>query len=81
MSDFDRVFWVVFLDSNTLICEIGSVSVDFWIFDGVFSNSENSVPNERFFGIWFGIERFSTPILFKRVVLFNVFKIVFFSYL
>ena len=77
MSDFDRVFWVVFLDSNTLICEIGSVSVDFWIFDEVFSNSENSISNKRFFGIWFDIERFFTLILFDRVVLFDVFEIVF----
>ena len=43
----------------------------------MFSNSENSIPNERFFGIWFGIERFSTPILFDRGFLFDVFGIVF----
>ena len=78
MSEFDRMFWVVFLDSNILIYEIDSVSIDFWNFDGVFSNSENSIPNERFFGILFDIERFSSSILFDRVVLFNVFEIVFF---
>ena len=78
MSDFDRVFWVVFLDSNILVCEIDSISIDFWIFNGVFSNLENLVSNKRFFGIWFGIERFSTLILFDRGFLFNVFGIVFF---
>ena len=43
----------------------------------MFSNSENSVLYERFFGIWFGIERFSPSILFDRIVLFDVFEIVF----
>ena len=77
MFEFDRVFWVVFLDSKTLIYEIDSVLVDFWNFDEVFSNLENSVLNERFFEIWFDIERFSLSILFDRVVFFYVFEIVF----
>ena len=44
----------------------------------MFSNLENSISNERFFGIWFDIERFSSLILFDRIVLFDVFEIVFF---
>ena len=78
MSDFNRVFWVIFLDLNTLVYEIVSVSIDFWIFNEMFSNLENSILNERFFGIWFDIEWFFTPILFDRVVFFLTFLKLFF---
>ena len=74
MSKFNRVFWVVFLDSNTLIYEIGSISIDFWNFDGMFSHLENSISNECFFGIWFNIERFSLLILFDRIVFLYIFN-------